>query len=145
MLVRNENFQEQDLNSILGEMMYDFNTNPNVEITEKEAQQALSEMVYEGSLLGNRAMLKNQQYAMPEAYEKFRMPNVVSNIWDKLLEAICPKFDEETEQDKIAENVAEVVSELVPYRIIIKPLFKTVLFFILKNGHAIVCKTKEAE
>lgn len=145
MLVRDENFQTQDLNSMLGEIMNDFSVNPNVEITEVEAQQALSELIYEGSLLGNRVMLKNQQYRMPIAENEYRRIPVLSWLWEQLQEKICPQFDEETEQYKIAEMVAEAVADLVPYRIIIKALLKTVLFFILKNGHAIVCKTKEIE
>ncbi|MGS4344525.1 hypothetical protein ACKUSY_02785 [Myroides odoratus] len=139
MLVRNENFMEQDLKTMLGEIMNDLNANPNVEITEMEAKRALSEMIYEGSLLGNQAMLKNTQYAMPIAKNEYLRISVLSFLWEEFKKKICPQFDEETEQDKIAEIVASVIAELVPYRILVKPLLKKVLFFILKKGHRMVC------
>lgn len=140
MLVKNENFQEQDLNSMLGEILKDLNSNPSVEITESEAQKALAEMVYKGSLLGNRAMLKNNQYAMPAAKNEYLRIPVISSLWAELQKKICPQFDEETEQNKIAETVADAIAELVPYRILVKPLLKIILFFILKNSHQIVCE-----
>ena len=142
MLVRNENFQETELFQIVGDILQDYRQNPNVNISEEEAKRALAKMVYEGSLIGNRSNLKSKNYAMPIAEAEYGKIPVINWIWEKLQEQVCPKFDEETEQEKIADICAEAIAELIPFRIIVKHLLKIVLFFVLKYGHTIVCKNE---
>ncbi len=142
MLVRNENFQETELSQIVNEILNDYKQNPNVNISEEEAKRALAQMVYEGSLISNRFNLKSNNYAMPIAEAEYAKIPVINWIWEKLQEKICPKFDEETKQEKIADIIAEAIAELIPFGIIVKRLLKIVLFFVLKYGHTIVCTTE---
>lgn len=140
MLVRNENFQETELSQIVNDILNDYKNTANVNVSEAEAKQALAQMVYEGSLISNQINLKSKNYAMPVAQAEYAKASVIEWIWGQLQEKVCPKFDEETEQEKIAEIISEAIAGLIPFGIIVKRLLRLVLFFILKYGHAAVCK-----
>lgn len=140
MLVKNENFQEQNLNDILNEILGEFNADSNVNVSENEAKQALALMAYEGTLVNNQYNLKNKNYTMPNAQAQYLSANVIDWIWNKLQEKVCPLFDEKTEQEKIAEIIAEAIANFISFGVIVKRLLKIVLFFVLKYGHSFVCK-----
>ena len=140
MLVKNEDFQETDLSQIVGDILNEYQSTANVNISEEEAQIALAQMFYESSLAGNQYMLKNKNYAMPVAQAEFLNERTFKRIWKLLQEKVCSQFDEESEQKEIAEKVAEAIAELLPYKIIVKPLLQIVLFYILKYGHTVVCR-----
>lgn len=140
MLVKNEDFQETDLSQIVGDILNEYQSTANVNISEEEAQIALAQMFYESNLAGNQYMLKNKNYAMPVAQAEFLNERTFKRIWKLLQEKVCSQFDEESEQKEIAEKVAEAIAELLPYKIIVKPLLQIVLFYILKYGHTVVCK-----
>lgn len=140
MLVKNEDFQETDLSQIVGDILNEYQSTANVNISEEEAQIALAQMFYESNLAGNQYMLKNKNYAMPVAQAEFLNERTFKRIWKLLQEKVCSQFDEESEQKEIAEKVAEAIAELLPYKIIVKPLLQIVLFYILKYGHTVVCR-----
>ena len=140
MLVKNEDFQETDLSQIVGDILNEYQSTANVNISEEEAQIALAQMFYESNLAGNQYVLKNKNYAMPVAQAEFLNERTFKRIWKLLQEKVCSQFDEESEQKEIAEKVAEAIAELLPYKIIVKPLLQIVLFYILKYGHTVVCK-----
>ena len=140
MLVKNENFQDVDLSQIVDDILNDYKRESEIIITEQEAKTALSQMVFESNLKGNQMFMQNKNYAMPIAHAEFLKIETIEYIWEKLKDNVCSKFDEQTEQDKIAEIVANAVSDLLPYKIIVKPLLKLILFYVLKFCHPVVCK-----
>ena len=80
---------------------------------------------------------------MPKAKLEYSSSNIINWLWEKLQEIVCPQFDEETEQDKIADIVAEAIAQFISFGVIIKRLLKIVLFFVLKYGHSIVCNVSK--
>ena len=143
MVVKNENFQELNLNNIVNEILGEFKTETSVDVSEDEAKLALAEMAYQGTLLNNQYLLKNKNYAMPKAKLEYSSSNIINWLWEKLQEIVCPQFDEETELDKIADIVAEAIAQFISFGVIIKRLLKIVLFFVLKYGHNIVCNVSK--
>ena len=142
MLVKNEYYQEVELNSILVGILNDYNKNPNIEVSEIEAKRALAKMYGDSNIIVNQHIFKNKNYAMPEAQLQLQQESVIGKLWDLLKEKICNKFDEETEQQKIAEIAGEAILEIIPGKILLKPLLEIILFYILKFGHKIVCNVK---
>ena len=140
MKVRNENFQEIDLKSLLVEITNEFNANPNVEVSEEEAKEALALLYSDGNLIANRHYLKSNTYAMPVAQAKMLKWPVIDRLWSEFTNWLCPKIDENTEQEKLSELVAEFIVNLVAGAVIIKYLIKRVLFYLFKEGSILVCK-----
>lgn len=141
MLVRNENFQMIELNDMVSDIVNEFDENPTIQVSEEEAKNALAQMYINATLVANQHYFKNKAYAMPVAEAEAQKTNFIKEIWNDLLVWVCPKIDEHTEREKIAEKVAEFVANLVIANIIVKPLLKILIFYVLKSGHTILCKT----
>lgn len=143
MKVKNEKFENEDVSKVIDDIMRELDSHSMGEVSEDEAKEALASMVYQGSLISNQAILQNKNYMMPEAKQEFAKAPVIGHIWNKLLKIICSKFDENTEREELVKIIIQAIAKLVPFAIIIKPLIKIIIEYILKNGHTIICRNVE--
>ena len=144
MKLRNENLEYLSTNEKL-DLINEIANNPDLNVTEDEAQEALAQLVYQGELSFNQEVFKSKSYAMPKAKGYFSEKAVKLNLWGKLLMNVCSRIDEDTEREKIAEIVVDAVAQLVPFGIIIKGLLKKVVSYFLKVGYSTICGSEEVE
>lgn len=66
MLVKNEKFQDINLSSLVKEILSE-DEQERLTVSKDQAEDALAQMYYQGNLIANQTVFKNQNYMMPEA------------------------------------------------------------------------------
>lgn len=139
MLVRNESLKLVDASDIALEVLKELDENPNQNITEQEAQDALAELYYETSLLANRNVFNNNLYAMPEAAKALKAYEVKINLWEKVKTEFCNIAKPDSVRKELVTIIISAIALLTPLGIIVKALLVIIVGYYLVKGINEVC------
>lgn len=135
MYVKNEQLENVLIHSYVTEIIKEFSSSQNSKVSEDDAKIALSNLRSSSISIMKEHNLEIQQ---EEKYDNDSLNQ--NNFWSNFKQWLCPKIDENTERDQVAELVVNYVSNFVVGTIVIKHFLKILVFYVLQAGYNVTCR-----